>query len=720
MSLPLQESENEVRHVPGLRLAVAQRVEPRKNVTQNVSQGTFNHTRVVPGPVDAFPSVPLAPDGGEGLLSITLEVPPNYQEIPQGLYTTSLAHQLQKPRQPQQPRLPPRLGPPSALADHVRLAGPPGRRVTLPPKASEDVAVSSEDPVSVIPAPDLANRPHNLTSFMHPPPPLSGVTGKPPLPQASNPTAGAAAEKKKNSQSKFQVFVTLPTTSAQSLSTTSDPEQVSQTEAIVDVTTVSDSPQRVIFTTGGTLGSTFSTRASNPFLATSTEIDQLITGISPSPATGTEPPAGGSSVAGTEASHLITPPGTLGSASKSPWPVSSTSGPILTSPTSTDKPEKNLEKQQVIDVTQQFTKHIEGINGFQQEGFGFHPLDRYPSAFHTGPGLGEDIPGPVDYNSVIDGEIPVRERARALTLGPLPASVLSREQSVAEEKRDCQDPSCLDSGSGQGRPGPSQTAQNRESVSYGAAYSSSHPRPVWSNQPPTGDSPRRTFPLPADAPPRLPSPGHGGPLRVPPVRSPPMETIVGRGRALQPLLLPHRSDHAHQGQPQQRHQTSPQQQQLHRQQFSGQQQQQQHRPPAQQQSHASPSHDQDNQPSRQHLVSVSAGNVTQIGPEISERSQHPVPAPAPYYVQILPPSFSQLPHLETFSIPREHRKSQQESRKRVGVSGRSNRGRSLSGIGVPPPGGRAAVFTPLLLQLQDDHRGRYIPLRPLPDPPVLT
>ncbi|XP_047490566.1 uncharacterized protein LOC125040101 isoform X2 [Penaeus chinensis] len=712
-----KEIENEVRHVPGLRLAVAQRVEPRKNVTQNVSQGTFNHTRVVHGPIDAFPNVPLSPESGDGLLSITLEVPPNYQEIPHGLYTTSLSHQLQKPRQPQQPRLPPLLNPPSTL----RLGGPPGRRVTLPPKASEDVAVSSEDPVSVIPAPDLANRPHNLTSFMHPPPPPqpSGVTGSPAEPslvQTSNLNAMAAAEKQKNNQGKFQVFVTLPTISTQSLSTTGNPGQVSQTETIADVTTVSDSPQRVVFTTGGTLGSTFSTRASNPFLATSTEIDQLITGLSPSPATHTESPAGGSSVAGTEASHLSTTPGTLGSASKSPWLVPSTSGPILKSSTSTDKPEKNLENPQVIDVTQQFIKHRDGINGFQQEGFGFHPLDRYPSAFHTGPGLSEDIHGPVDYNSVIDGEIPVRERARALTLGPLPANVLSREQSAAEEKSDCQDPSsCLDSGSGVGRPGPSPNAQNRESVSYGATYSPPHSRPAWSNQPPIGDSPQRTFPSPADAPPRLPPPGHGGPLRMPPVRSPPLETIVGRGRALQPLLLPPRSD---QGQPQQRHQTSPPQQLLPRQQFSG--QQQQHRPPAQHQGHASQSHDQDNQPSRQHLVLVSAGNVTQIGPEISERSQHPVTAPPPYYVQILPPSFSQLPHLETFSIPREHRKSQQESRKRVGVSGRSNRGRSLSGIGVPPPGGRAAVFTPLLLQLQDDHRGRYIPLRPLPDPPVLT
>ncbi|XP_042857442.1 uncharacterized protein LOC122243795 [Penaeus japonicus] len=720
----LKESENEVRHVPGLRLAVAQRVEPRRNVTQNGSQGTFNNTHLVPGPVDTFSSVPLPPDGGEGLLSITLEVPPNHQEIPQGFYTTSLSQQLQKPHHSHQPRLPPLLSPPSTLPDAVRIGGLPGRRVTLPPKATDDVAVSSEDPVSVIPAPDLATRPHNLTSFMHPPPPPqpAGVTGSPGSPSvhhSSSPSPISSAEKKKNSQSKYQVFVTLPTTSEQSPSTTSNPGRVSQNEKISDVTTESDSPQKVVFTTGGTLGSTFSTRASNPFLATSTEIDQLITGISTSPATLTDSPAGSSSVAGTETMHLSTTPGTLGSASKNPWPISSTSGPILIS-TSTEKPEKNLQKPQVIDVTQQFIKHIDGISDFQQDGFAFHPLDRYPSTFHTGPSLSEGIPGPVDYNSVIDGEIPVRERARALTLGPLPVNVLNREQSAAEEKSDCPDPtSCLDSDPGLSRPAPSPNVQSRDSISYGTTYPPPHSRPAWSSQPHIGDSPQRTFPSPADAPPRPPPASHSNPPRMPPIRSPPLETIVGRGIALQPLLLPTRSDSTQQGQPQQRHQTP--QLQIQRQQFPvQQQQQQQQRPAAPHQSHAIQIHDQDNQPSRQHLVSVSVGNVTQVGPEISERSQRPVPAPAPYYVQILPPSFSHLPHLETFSIPRDHRKPQQEPRKRVGVSGRSNRGRSLSGIGVPHPGGRAAVYTPLFLQLQDDHRGRYIPLRSLPNPPVLT
>ncbi|KAK4290866.1 hypothetical protein Pmani_036274 [Petrolisthes manimaculis] len=64
--------------------------------------------------------------------------------------------------------------------------------------------------------------------------------------------------------------------------------------------------------------------------------------------------------------------------------------------------------------------------------------------------------------------------------------------------------------------------------------------------------------------------------------------------------------------------------------------------------------------------------------------------------------------LDSYSVgPR----SQSEPRGRVG------RGRSLS---LPPPGGRAAIFTPLVLQLQDPDPARYIPLRPLRPKHILS
>ncbi|XP_071547998.1 uncharacterized protein [Panulirus ornatus] len=823
-----EESENEVQQTTSLQLAVVPHVKPTHNIT--VHHSPFNLTEPIPKPMltpmDAHNSM-LSPHQGHVLLPITLNVPSDQKEISQDFHNISILKPLHPP--------------------HIIFTKLPSKRPSIqqsvsgdivtspaspPESVDRDVATSSEEPVNVIPAPDLATfpSPKNFTNWPSVP---HRPMGSVPTPvnvytpengQASNgaeilmhlhSTTSVPILADHNFTQDHPLHVNRPHFTTQHSSPTLE-ESMPPTAAFptpanptISATSVStDAMEKILPTQMKNVMN--DTHLDSDIVENSTSNIKIMvndhtvhslpgsTSSLPSPVGSVFPP--------------FSPPQTPESKSVQSGSVSHVSSPTTVASTSPTTPTSRLHHPAATQFGHSIGDKMDAVPPVQ--------LRRPPNFHHYQPpaptrevsyiqtGINNQVPMVLNTNSLIDGEVPDRDRARALTLGSIPINSVNPQRA------------------GNGREGqPSLPVSPTIYSSAPSQTSISHAGDAAQRVPFHQPSPQRTFPHDIDTPSqphshyvytyhedsqphgvetvfrpvetlphklsaptethqRSPSPSEPQPRPLTPhdaqVRPPvaqaevhtafannpqqhpagpshPPETIIGHGRAPQPILsshsqepwqlkqsqkhqgiqLDHEQDegqnYKHQASNGQAEATSHSQHQQHhsenqyhyyhsqhqehhpQQQYHTQHQEQHH---AWQQQHHRRSQ-QVKQPSEKVSMTVSVGNVTRINLEgVPSRSPRPVPAPSPFYVQLLPPSFSHLPHLETFSLPRDSRKSQDPpNRKRGGMNGRANRGRSLS---VPAPGGRAAVFTPLVLQLQDDHRGRYIPLRYIHETPLLT
>ncbi|XP_042231028.1 uncharacterized protein LOC121872363 [Homarus americanus] len=854
-SLP-EESENEVQQLSPV-LAVAPRPEPQRNTT--VSHHPFNLTQPIPTPIltplDAHTTI-LTPLHGQVPLPINREVLPNYSR-PQGFYNMSLL----RPPHPPQVILPDKLSInlPDKMQNKVPLTryGVAGGGVLTPPiplsgTQASVVAVSSEEPVNVIPAPNLAHFPTQGSQIVFHPENEQGSGGV-------HPSGSKESSNSVNAPVFLHNTTPIPSPAGHN-QTMNHPIVVSKAET--GLTNKGSPPSMVVTPSLASallppdihiINATIQTNKNAEDRTFSTRVSSVTPNTDASHASNSFKTTVKNNKTDPIISSTLSPEGpSLPSVST---PQTHKSGPILlgtltpTPPSAAARPTLSIAptgRPFWLAPNEQFSYHRRDNVGSAspvQVGrpitvYEFSPPAASPHQLHIQTELNNKAPAILDTNSLIDGEVPERERARALKLGPRPTNSINPQHFSAGNSRiDC-DSSSLCSSQSDNRQSshtsytniPSQVTSSQKNLTH--RQPTVHQSPLQGSPPSRVDTPPRphvryisthiedsqlvgteTVLRPVETPPLLfvapngplirhprptpqarpltvhdtqvrPSASHAqspgafldNPLRPPPLRSLPPDTIVGRGRAPQPTQTSHDQDswlpqthhdlervktrgqksspvqqkaesHSQHQQLQQHHQqhlTQQQQQHLTQQQhYLTQQHQQQHltqkhfTQQQQHQQHFMQHHQQQNQPRNHHHLeqqqhhtraqqpsgqqsaSASVSNVTQIKFEATpERPPRPVPAPVPLYVQLLPPAFSHLPHLETFSQPRESRKPQEpSSRKRGTVGGRASRGRSLS---LPAPGGRAAVFTPLLLQVQENHQGRYIPLRHIPQAPLLT
>ncbi|KAK7071812.1 hypothetical protein SK128_001891 [Halocaridina rubra] len=640
----------------------------------------------------------------------------------------------------------------------------------------KDVSVSSEEPVSVIPAPNLANVPRPMT-----------VSHMRVIPQPNRPSSVNLSINPPH----FHVLTsTLPTNTQSSLiehssalvttpqiPVTSEklllPFHPTNSEFInstaIRIATTRNATEKDIF------DSTFSPRTSS-FLMAEFDGEDLTTTPLPSILQSPKP------------NHLHIKPV---SSTTSLLPEVTTSKPVPSHPVlfgfgKSDSPEYFVDGIRSDKIPQESDPNIHYMNLLP-------PPPLAPMLLHSQSSLGRNIPL-VNSNSLIEGEIPEKDRARSLTLDNIPSNALSSEPaSVAKNKTTCGDssscPSISTFSSEESVPSalstqmwPSDTisevpfyslnfqshiplsahnirqenpqrhfptradAPPRFSSSYVATYSDdAQPMALESSIRPDATSAKSFHPLPtnfksqrsrptSNASGRLPfvhnvhlepnshTRHHNTNLdspRLPPLllNPPPLETIIGHGRAPQPVGSSYSPESWGQSF------------------FNREQYTQEHHNnnnkdpeynfgsyisvsstlPVHQDQHHRIGSQANIQQEKATLfpVSLSGGNVTRENTVGSSKASPQLHASSPFYVQILPPNFGSLPHLETFSIPRDSRKAQESLHgKRSGFTSRANRGRSLA---LPPPGTRGAVFRPLVLQFQDNRHERYIPLRPLPD-----
>lgn len=839
----LQESENEVRQKPSLQLAVVPHVKPTYNIT--IHQAPYNLSQSVPKPVHTpmtgHDSM-LTPHQGQVSLPIIPDVPSDHKGISYDFYNITVLKPTHPPRLVFPSKLPTKL--PSIR--HSVAGGIVTSPASPPGSVVRDVATSSEEPVNVIPAPDLANFPtqNNFTQWPMVPHRPGQMLGSAPMPVNAHTPGNAQASGDAHTPVHLHSTTSVPAPGSHNfthdhpmivnrihITTQGSPPSLADTTSaaaalptdisVVDATSPvsGDGMNRIISTWRS--NATHNTHLDGDIVENST--NNIMTNDH------TVHPVSVSTSSLVSLEDLVFPPlsplhtsesksiqlGSIGPASP-PTAVGATSAPttvgLLPSITSTSRPHHPV-------ATQEFGHSISvGLAGMTPVQLGRPP---HLLAYHLPPPTGQvphiqadinnQVPTVLNTNSLIDGEVPDRERARALTLGPIPINSINSQHLTSGSSRvDCAGPHCSNQNdSGQ----PSAPVSPTLYSSVPSQVAGPHAGETTQRMPFHQPSPQRTFPYQVDTPPQPhssysykyedsqplgtetvfrpvetlpdklagPSDSHqrspaplepqrrpltphdaqvrppgvqtelhtafaDSPPHQPPGQSPPPETIIGHGRAPQPILSSHsqepwqikqsqkpqdtQMDHdlgrtqnyryqASPGQPEAKSDVQPQYQH-----YPSQNQQQQHHTQHQQQHHAwQQQHHRRSQqvqpPSKQLSMTVSVGNVTRVNlEEVASRPLRPIPTPSPFYVQLLPPSFSHLPHLETFSLLRESRKPQDPPiRKRGGTSGRANRGRSLS---VPAPGGRAAVFTPLVLQLQDQHRGRYIPLRYIHETPLLS
>ncbi|XP_069173439.1 uncharacterized protein [Procambarus clarkii] len=818
----IQETENEVHEVSSLQLGVTAHKEPPHNAS--LPHRPFNLTHHVPpptlSPTDPHDSV-ITPHQPPTFVSNS-QVSSNRKEVPHGFYNAS---RLRPPHAIMPNKLP------SNLPGKIPIKAPPSRygaggSVGTSPVAAAagtrpgDVAMSSEEPVSVIPAPDLAHlpSPHNFSQGL-------GVykhgSGQVPSTPGSAHTPGTV-QTPVSVQTTISVYTpvylhsTTPVPVSGDLNHTQN-HSVVMTGArpiIEDSLTVPTSPaiallppdplivSAITLPNRNSINKTFSMQVTivSPNITLHSNISSLASNIKTLDRDDNQ----ADSLLGSTRSPVTPKGSTQLPLSTLVMPDSQHRQPGFSSPlpaaagTTTTRPQWSSITRFSGDHNTDRVDNLHPALLVRSPGSHIHnPLPVAAQISQAKTEFNKDVPAALNTNSLIDGEVPERERARALELDPEPINAIN-PPSVSP---DCSSSSCSSHNDKERHTSvsstpyvsvptrasslaPQQTHFQRQPSPETLSRVDTPPRPhlgyasthVEDSQftetetvfasasnsqlrfpSPPEDQPR---PLIHDGPARapvtfahLPASFLDNPLRPPPLRQPP-DTIIGRGRAPQPTLDAHSQDpwmfrhsqHRHQEshmdhhiekmqvyeeQPsQEQYKTTPQlqYQQQHRhsqqQQHGSQQYYPRHHHHHSQQQHNHADHQSHHTRSQQVQQlsehSLSPSNMTQMNLEAApERPARPVPAPAPFYVQLLPPSFSHLPHLETFSLPRESRKASEAANRKRGVSvgGRASRGRSLS---LPAPGGRAAVFTPLVLQVQDDHRGRYIPLRHIPDASLPT
>ncbi|XP_066937297.1 uncharacterized protein [Macrobrachium rosenbergii] len=789
-SLP-EETENEVRQTSSLQIAVAPILESHFNFTK-VNHGATNLTQPIPAPalsaIEAHTGGSITPGHGQvPLLPITLELPQrHHQEYPPNVYDASKPQRL-PPLQSVGQR-PPNNPHPS------RYSGDPVKALTTPHSvldiAKPEFAVSSEEPVSVIPAPNLAGLPRpigighlQLPSNRYRPDAVRSPENIPFTPFVESISSTVSGELKGIS-TKDQSSTSKTPQEPESLVTFEAPGNVlsalhSTYVEVINSTTVKVTTFNQDMTEKSIFDNTFSPRTNGVLHGDRTQGFSSTTPLA----------SGESSQSSDSPDSLIT------------TTIKSTS-PLLSTLRTPPSERLNLSIPLGTSATQQygsFNSANEDDRLLSQTEHLYRPPPPTLKPQRIQSDLEKDIPTILDSNSLIDGEIPKKEAARALILDPLPSNLFKPETTTENKDR----ANCRNSSSCP--PHFPFNISDRTTLvrapNIAPSLSSSYPKILTyslNSRPPSSihvhsfqeGNPQRDFPTAADAPPE-PRSSHirfhfedsealsseisarpdtksppkefiassdsqmrqhssqSAPRRIPfdkvgseipssrtrnlnfdrnaPVvplpnlNPPPLETIVGRGRApvppsryAQDLRVQSNSQNSQQnanqnvpevGSPLSKHAQEPFL--VRPQPFSHQGQLYP----------LDPQHNSNQEPMHRQSVSFSVGNVTNMSSDVtSESLSHSVPASAPFYVQILPPAFSQLPHLETYSLPIDARKLQDSShRKRGGVGSRTNRGRSLPSSPVPLPSARGAAFKPLLLQLQDNLRGRYIPLRPPPE-----
>ncbi|XP_068220718.1 uncharacterized protein [Palaemon carinicauda] len=775
-SLP-EETENEVRQA-ALHIAVAPILESHLNFTK-VTHGLVNLTQPIPAPVispiETHTGV-ITSGHGQASLPVPLELPQRHHLAhPPGIYDASRPQRL-PPLQSVGQRPPNNLQP-------SRYSGNPVKAQTTSHSGLEigktNFAVSSEEPVNVIPAPNLGGLHRPMGIHLHgnryrpdavrspesiPFTPIEGISSTVSGELQAIDTKIQTSSSKTPHEPKFSV-TSEATGNLLSTLHSSHVEYINSTT--VRVTTLnSDMTEKSIF------DNTFSPRTNGVSVG-----DQTQGFSSTTPLT-----SDGISKLSDSPDSLIT------TTIKSSLPSSSSRKPLsehlnLPVPLGTSATYTASEDDRLFPVTEHSPR----------------PLPPTHRPHHIQTDLDKDISTILDSNSLIDGEINKKEAARSLVLDPFPGN-LFRPETVTENKSRV---NCRNSSScpphfpfNLSDRTPLVQAPNIApslSSSYPNVFTYSHNSQIPSSIPIDSfrkGNPQRDFPTAVDAPPQPRSshmrvhfedsealsseistrPDAKSPPKefatimnsqirqhnsqsvlrripfdqviteaasprtrhlsfdrnvpsppLPNLNPPPLETIVGRGRAPNPVSPSRYAQDSWSQRNSQNKQHIPIQnvpeevkkppEQVQEpflatpSQSFGQQDQVYHIDVQQDSSH---------EPVHRQSISFSVGSVTNVSvDEGTESVSHSLPPNAPFYVQILPPAFSQLPHLETYSLPLEARKLQDSShRKRGGIGSRTNRGRSLPGSPVPLPSARGAVFKPLLFQLQDNLRGRYIPLRP--------